>query len=55
MLLLVILLLLVSCCLTANPGYLMQDPANLPKVTQTSKPVTNRRKRTQFGLWVWQH
>ena len=52
MLLLIILLLLVSCSLAANPGYSTQDTANLSKVTQISKPVIHRQKRTQFGLWV---
>ena len=53
MLLLIILLLLVSCSLAANPGYSTQDTANLSKVTQISKPVIHRLKRTQFGLWIW--
>lgn len=44
MLLLIIMLLLVSCSLAANPGYQKWNAANPLKVTQISKLVIHRQK-----------
>jgi len=52
MLLLIILLLLVSCSLAANPAYEIESYALARPVRQISKPVIHRQKRTQFGLWI---
>lgn len=52
MLLLIILLLLVSCSLAANPAYEIEPYALARPVRQISKPVIHRQKRTQFGLWI---